>query len=96
MTPALVLGPRREAILRAASHHGMRKVRVFGSVARGEAGSGSDLDLLVEVDAGRSLLDVVGFWQDVEEIVGHHVDVVTEGGVSPYLREKIYAEAVPL
>lgn len=86
----------RDWILRSAQRHGMRRVRVFGSIARGEATSASDLDLLVEVEPGRSYLDFVGFWQDVEAELGHRVDVVADGGLSPYLRDRIYAEAVPL
>lgn len=74
----------------------MRDVRVFGSVARGEAGASSDLDLLVDVEPGRSLLDVIAFWQALEETLGSRVDVVTEGGLSPYLRDRIHADAVPL
>jgi predicted nucleotidyltransferase len=86
----------KSEILRLAEQHGARNVRVFGSVARGEATSASDLDLLVEMEAGRSYLDFVAFWQDVEEALGCRVDVVADGGVSPYLRDKIYGEAVPL
>jgi predicted nucleotidyltransferase len=71
-------------------------VRVFGSVARGEAAVGSDVDFLVDMEEGRSLLDLVGFWQDLEELLGCRVDVITDGGVSPYLRDRIYAEVIPL
>lgn len=76
--------------------HGVKSVRVFGSVARGEATANSDLDLLVDMELGRSLLDLVAFWQDLEEALGRRVDVVSEGGVSPYLRERILREAQPL
>lgn len=86
----------RERILEIADRHGIRKVRVFGSVARGEAGAASDLDLLVDMSPDRSLFDLIAFWQEVEEQLGHHVDVVTDGGISPYLRDRIYAEALPL
>jgi len=55
----------------------------FGSTARGEAGPASDVDLLVEMEQGRTLLDLVGFWQDVEELLGCRVDVITDGGISP-------------
>jgi predicted nucleotidyltransferase len=54
------------------------------------------VDLLVEMEPGRSLLDFVGLWQDLEELLGISVDLLSEGGVSPHLREKIYAEAVAL
>jgi uncharacterized protein len=90
------LQAKREEILRIAEHHGARNVRLFGSTARGEAEASSDLDFLVEMEEGRSLLDLVGLWQDLEDLLGYKVDVITDGGISPYLRGKIYAEAVPL
>lgn len=90
------LRTRRDEILRYASENGARNVRVFGSVARGEAEASSDVDLLVEMEPGRNLLDLVGFWQDLEDLLGTRVDVLTDGGVSPYMRERIFAEAVPL
>lgn len=91
-----LLATKREAILALAARHGARNVRIFGSVARGEPTLQSDVDLLVEMEKGRSLLDLVAFGQDVEELLGCPVDVITDGGVSPYLRERIYAEARPL
>ena len=95
--PAAWPDDAQRAVIRAlAGRHGMRDVRVFGSVARGEAGASSDLDLLVDVEPGRSLLDVIAFWQALEETLGSRVDVVTEGGLSPYLRDRIHADAVPL
>lgn len=87
---------RRQEILGCAAEHGARNVRVFGSTARGEAGATSDVDLLVEMEPGRNLLDLVGLWQDLEDLLGSPVDVLTDGGVSPYMRERIFAEAVPL
>ena len=91
-----LLESRRNEILNLAARYGAKNLRVFGSVARGEGVPGSDLDLLVDMEKGRNLLDLVGFWQDLEELLGCHVDVITEGGISPYLRERIYAEALPL
>jgi uncharacterized protein len=87
---------RREEILGCAANHGARDVRVFGSAATGDAGARSDVDLLVEMEPGRSLLDLVGLWQDLEDLPGIDVDVLSDGGVSPYLHERIHAEAVPL
>jgi predicted nucleotidyltransferase len=92
----LSLRERRSEILRCASAHGASNVRVFGSTARGEAESGSDIDLLVEMAPGRSLLDLVGLWQDLEELLGAHVDVLSEGGLSPHLRDRIDADAIAL
>jgi hypothetical protein len=86
----------RADILRLAERHGARNVRVFGSVARGEETDASDLDLLVEMEPGRNYFDLVAFWQDLEETLGARVDVITDGGVSPYLSERIYGEAVQL
>lgn len=90
------LRARRREILAYAAEHGARNVRVFGSTARGEAEASSDVDLLVEMEPGRNLLDLVGFWQDLEDLLGSHVDVLTDGGVSPHMRDRIFAEAVPL
>jgi uncharacterized protein len=96
MNSKALLESRRREILSLAARHGARNVRAFGSLARGEAAAESDVDLLVDMEDGRSLLDLVAFWQDVEELLGCHVDVITDGGISPYLRDRIYAEAVPL
>ena len=87
---------RREAILRLAGNYGIRRVRLFGSVARGEDRPESDVDVLIEFEPGRSLLDQIGFRQDLEELLGRRVDVVSEGGISPYLEDRILSEAVPL
>jgi predicted nucleotidyltransferase len=95
MTPASLVN-RRQEILAIAASHGIRNVRVFGSVARGDARLDSDLDLLVDVEPGRTLLDVIGLEQDLEQLLGRKVDVVTEGGLSPYLQQRILAEASPL
>jgi len=91
-----ILAEKREEILEMATRHGAGNVRVFGSVVHGNAGPQSDVDLLVEMTPGRSLLDLIGFWQDVEELLGRRVDVITDGGISPYLKDRIYSEAVLL
>jgi predicted nucleotidyltransferase len=90
------LQTRRDEIMRLAAIHGVKNVRVFGSFARGEAGPKSDLDLLVDMERGKTFLDLVGFWQDMEDSFGGKVDVVTDGDISPYLKEKIFREAKPL
>src|SRR5262245_32905500 len=90
------LRSRRRAILEAAARHGARNVRVFGSTVRGDAGPSSDVDFLVDIEPGRSLLDVVGLEQDLEELLGRPVEVLTDGGLSPYLQERIIAEAQAL
>ncbi len=86
----------RAEILELALRHGARNVRVFGSLARGEGREDSGLDLLVTLDEGRTLLDLVGLKQDLEDLVHRPVDVVTDRGLSPYLREQILSEAIPL
>jgi predicted nucleotidyltransferase len=87
------VGEKRDEILRIAARHGASNVRIFGSVARGEAGTSSDLDLLVAFESGRSLLDQIGLEQDLEELLGFEVDIVVEGGINPYLEPIIMAEA---
>ena len=96
MVSSLSLDAQRDAILSLAARHGARNVRVFGSVARGDPRPDSDLDLLVDLEAGRTLLDHVALRQDLAQLLGRPVDVVVEGGISPYLCERILAEARPL
>lgn len=91
-----LLGSKREAILSAARRRGAVNVRVFGSVARGSAGRGSDIDFLVDLEPGRSLLDLGGLLMDLEEVLGAPVDVVTEKGLRPRLRDRVLSEAVSL
>ena len=85
-----------EAILELATRHGARNVRVFGSMARGEARPDSDVDFLVDVEPGRTLLDVIALEQDLEALLGRPVEVLTDGGLSPYLQQRILAEATAL
>lgn len=86
----------RSEISRIAAAHGAQNVRVFGSVRRDQATSDSDLDLLVDMAEGRSLFDLIALSNDLEEVLGVEVDVVTEEGLSPYIRDRILAEAVVL
>ena len=84
---------KREEILRVAAKHGARNVRLFGSAARGEASDASDLDFLVEMEPGRSLLDLVALRNDLMDLLGREVDVVTEDSLYWLLRRKILREA---
>ena len=93
MTVDELLKEKREEILRIATKYGARNVRVFGSAARGEASAGSDIDLLVEFEAGRSLLDQAGLVVELEELLGCKVDVVSEKGLYWLLRRRILREA---
>lgn len=91
-----LLKEKRDDILLIAARHGARNVRVFGSVARGEAGPESDIDLLVELGSRTSSWFPVGLIDELEQLLGRKVDVLTDGGLSPYLKERINQEAVPL
>ncbi len=87
---------KRLEILSLAQTHGAHNVRIFGSVARGEAHADSDIDFLVEMDNGRSLLDLIELSQDLETLLQRKVEVLTDKGLSPYLEKRIHAEAVLL
>ncbi len=91
-----LLKEEREEILRIAAKHGARNVRVFGSVARGEADERSDVDFLVEMEPGRNLLDMGGLLMDLRELLGREVDVATERGLKPRIRARALKEATPL
>ena len=87
---------RREEILAIAARHGAKNVRVFGSIARGEAGPESDVDLIVEFESGRSLLDHGGLIMDLQDALGCRVDVVSARGLRDRFEERVRAEAVVL
>lgn len=86
----------KDSILAIAASNGAEDVRIFGSAARNEAGPQSDVDVLIRLANGRSLLDIVAFKQDMEELLGCEVHVVTERSVSPYMKEEVLREAVRL
>lgn len=96
MTPEQRLKEKRQDILRIAAKHGAYNVRVFGSVARGEADERSDIDFLVELEPGRSLLDLGGLQYDLQTLLGCAVDVVTERGLKARIRDRVVREAAPL
>lgn len=91
-----LLETRRDAILRLAHEHGAMRVRVFGSMARGDAGEGSDVDLLVELEQGRTLLDLGALLMDLQDLLQRKVDVLTEAALHPRIRERVLREAVAL
>jgi uncharacterized protein len=91
-----LLKEKREEILRIAATHGAKNIRVFGSVARDEAGESSDIDFLVELEDDRSLLDLASLLADLRDILGCRVDVVSEKGLYWLLRRRILKEARPL
>ncbi len=96
MAKILILENLATDIKTIARRHGAENLRVFGSFAKGAQTASSDLDLLVDFEPGRDLLDLVGLKQDLEERLGLRVDVVTEQGMSPYLRSRILEEARPM
>lgn len=84
---------KSKLIHRVARKHGVTRLRVFGSRASGSAKKSSDLDLLVELKPDRDLLDLIEFKLELEDLLGCKVDVLTKGGLSPYLRSRILREA---
>lgn len=91
-----LLGSKREEILRLAAKHGARNVRIFGSAARGEADTTSDLDFLIELEPGHNLLDMGGLLMDLRSLLERPVDVVSEKGLRPSIRARVLSEAIPL
>jgi len=79
-----------------AARHGASNVRIFGSFARGTQQSESDLDLLVDLEPGRSVLDLVAIKQDLEDLLGRRVDVFTMRSLSPYIRDSVLEDAISL
>lgn len=90
------LRERRGEILQVAQARGALRVRVFGSVARGETAASSDVDFLVDLEPGRSLFDLGGLVVDLQELLERDVDVVTEQGLRPRVAERVLADAVDL
>ncbi len=96
MKLAELVQKRRADILQLSQKYGARNVRVFGSAVRGEDTNQSDLDLLVNFEPERSLLDHVALMQDLEELLGRKVDVVSEKALHWYIRDRVLKEAKPL
>jgi predicted nucleotidyltransferase len=96
MTLTKNLDKNRDKILRIAALYGAGDLRVFGSVFKGEANPKRDIDILITLETGRTLLDIVPLKQDLQDLLGCKVDVVTEDAVSPYIRDRILRDAVSL
>jgi uncharacterized protein len=94
--PADEIARHRDQILELARRHGAHNVRVFGSVARGEADAGSDIDFLVDLEPGRSLLDLGGLVMDLADLLRRPVDVVTTRGLRARMRQRVLNEAIPV
>jgi len=91
-----ILKNKRAEIIRIAEKHGARNIRVFGSVARGEADQQSDVDFLIEAGPKRTPFFPGGLVAELEELLGRKVDVVTEKALNPLLRDQVLKEARPL
>lgn len=96
MDIAQILEAKKEDILQIAARHGAHNVRVFGSVARGEARPESDVDFLVDMEPGRTLFDMGGLLMELRDLLGLQVDVVTEHGLKPRIRDRVLKEAALL
>lgn len=96
MKKTAAIDDMRDEILHIAKIHGAMRVRLFGSFAHGTARPDSDLDLLIDLDPSRDLLDVVAIKQDLEELLGRQVHVVTEAAINRRIRDAILKDAVPL
>lgn len=89
-----IISSHREQILALADKYGASEVRVFGSVAKGTADERSDIDFLVDLAPGRSLLDLGGLLYELQHLLGRPVDVITSAGLRPRIRERVLKEAV--
>ena len=96
MNLAGLLKVKRQDIITAGQRHGAHNIRVFGSAARGDDRPDSDIDFLVDMEPGRSLLDMGGLLMELRDLLGRDVDVVTERGLKPRIRERVLKEAVSL
>ena len=86
----------RAEMLRICARYGARSVRLFGAMVRGEGGADSEVDILVEFEADRTLWDRVTLTQALEDLLGRRVEIVTEKALQPHIRERILEQAVPL
>ncbi|MBN1920020.1 MAG: nucleotidyltransferase family protein [Anaerolineae bacterium] len=96
MSIETLLNEKRSDILQIAAQHGATNVRIFGSVARGEADAESDVDFLVTLEPGRSLLDLGALLMDLQDLLEREVDIVTEAGLRSRIRKRVLEEAKPL
>ncbi len=96
MGTAEILSAKREDILSIAARHGAHNVRIFGSMARGEATESSDVDFLIDLEPNKSLFELSALLVELEELLGRKVDLITEDSIYWLLRRRILKEAVPL
>lgn len=91
-----IIQDKKEQILALAARYGASNLRVFGSVANGTADENSDVDILVDMEKGRSLFDLGGLLMDLQQLLNRKVDVVTENGLHWYIKERVLREAKPI
>ena len=91
-----IIGSQHQQILAIAAKYGAFNIRIFGSVARGQADDKSDVDFLVDMEPGRSLFDMGGLLYDLQQLLGRNIDVVTTAGLRARIKERVIKEAVPL
>jgi len=91
-----ILKNKRDEILGIAHRYGAKKVRLFGSMLRDEIKEKNDVDFLVEMEKGRTLLDIISIKQDLEDLLGCRVDIVTDSALSPYIRDEVLGQSVNL
>jgi predicted nucleotidyltransferase len=94
MSRKTLVHEHRQALLAAAARRGAYNLRVFGSVARGEDGAGSDIDFIVSFEPGRSLFDFGGLYNDLSEILGCEIDLVVDDGLDEHLRQHLLGESI--
>jgi predicted nucleotidyltransferase len=94
MTPLEKIKAHRQEILDLAKKYGASNIRIFGSVARGEARPDSDYDFLIELEPGRSAFEIGGLLMDLQDLLGAKVDIVTDKGLNKHIREKVLKEAI--
>ncbi len=96
MTTIDLLQAKRDDVLEVAQHHGVTSIRVFGSVARGDESADSDIDFLVTTGPSVSSWFPAGLILELEQLLGRHIDIVTESGLNPLIRDQVMTEAVAL
>ena len=96
MKSKTLLESKKQDIFETAARHGALNIRIFGSVARGDDDENSDIDFLVELEPGRSLLDLGGLQTELQKLLGRPVDVITVNGLKERIREQVIREVISL
>ena len=91
-----IIGDKRQAVVDLAARYGAFNVRVVGSVARGEAGPDSDVDLLMTIPGPRSIFDLVGLWLDMQDLLGRAVSIIPDSASDENFMRSVLEDAIPL